>query len=224
MRFIYSCRSRVLVAIFTFTVTAAFPSMSAAQVPAGFIDSPVAVGLIRPVSMAFAPDGRLFVCEQDGRLRVIKNGVLMKKPFLTLTNIDSSTNTERGLLSVTFDPNFSKNNYLYVFYTAKTPTVHNRVSRFTAKGDTAGSEQVIIELEDQDATLRPGVGLGGAMRFGLDGKLYIAVGVGTYDSYPGTNDAQDLSSYWGKMLRVNSDGTAAANNPFVGVQNARPAV
>lgn len=229
MRPFPSRRDKIVVAIFILTAAAAVSRVSAAQVPAGFSESQVAVGLTRPISMAFAPDGRLFVCEQDGQLRVIKKGLLMKKPFLTLTNLDSPASnpaSERGLLSVAFDPNFSANGYVYVFYTAKTPTVHNRVSRFTAKGDAAarGSEKVILELETQDPDLRPGPGQGGAMRFGLDGKLYIAVGVGTYDSYPGTYDAQNLSSYWGKMLRINPDGSAPSDNPFVGRPDARPAV
>ena len=165
--------------------------------------------------MTFAPDGRLFVCEQDGRLRVIKYGVLLGTPFLTLSNIDSSEidrGNERGLLGVAVDPNFVVNKYVYVFYTAATPTIHNRVSRFTADGDVAmpGSEQIILELEDQ----RTGAGQGGAIHFGVDGKLYIVVGINTYDSYPETSDAQVLTNFWGKMLRINADGTFPSDNPF----------
>ena len=84
--------------------------------------------------MQFAPDGRLFVCEQGGRLRVIKNGVLLSTPFLTVT---VNSVGERGLLGVAFDPAFSTNRYVYVYYTAATPAVHNRISRFTANGDVA---------------------------------------------------------------------------------------
>ncbi len=64
--------------------------------------------------MSFAPDGRLFVCEQGGRLRVIKNGALLTTPFLT---VSVSSNGERGLLGVAFDPNFASNGYVYVYYT-----------------------------------------------------------------------------------------------------------
>ena len=66
--------------------------------------------------MQFAPDGRLFVCEQSGRLRVIKNGVLLPTPFVTL-NVNSSG--ERGLLGVAFDPNFATNHFVYVYYTGR---------------------------------------------------------------------------------------------------------
>src|SRR5262245_9505289 len=95
----------------------------AATVPAGFIDAIVAAGLTNPTAMALAPDGRIFVCEQAGTLRVIKNGALLATPFLTVT-VNSSR--ERGLLGVAFDPNFACNQLVYVYYTATTPTIHNR--------------------------------------------------------------------------------------------------
>src|SRR5215510_12932920 len=121
--------------------------VNGATVPTGFTDTLVANGLNNPTAMALAPDGRIFVCEQGGRLRVIKNGVLLSTPFLTVT-VDSQG--ERGLLGVAFDTNFVSNQLVYVYYTATTPTVHNRVSRFTASGDVAvsGSEVVLLDLEN----------------------------------------------------------------------------
>src|SRR5829696_8108684 len=90
----------------------------AATLPAGFTEALVTGGLSSPTAMQFAPDGRIFVCEQGGRLRVVKNGVLLSAPFVTLT-VNSSG--ERGLLGVAFDPNFAVNQYVYVYYTATTP-------------------------------------------------------------------------------------------------------
>src|SRR5215203_7440824 len=118
-----------------------------ATVPTGFTDSIVAAGLTDPTAMALAPDGRIFVCEQRGTLRVIKNGVLLPTPFLTVT-VDSAG--ERGLLGIAFDPNFVSNQLVYVYYTATTPTIHNRISRFTASGDVAmaGSEVTLMDLND----------------------------------------------------------------------------
>ena len=112
---------------------------SAATLPPGFSETLVASGLSSPTAMQFAPDGRLFVAEQGGRLRVIKDGVLLPTPFLTVT---VSSAGERGLLGVAFDPAFSTNRFVYVYYTATTPAIHNRISRFTANGDVAvaGSE------------------------------------------------------------------------------------
>jgi len=178
---------------------------AAANLPAGFTEAQVATGLGNPTAMAFAPDGRLFVTEQAGRLRVIKNGALLATPFLSVT---VSAVGERGLLGVALDPNFATNNYVYVYYTATTPAIHNRVSRFTANGDTAlaGSETAILELNDLSGATNHN---GGAMHFGPDGKLYIAVGENAHGA-----NAQSLSNLLGKMLRVNADGSIPADNPF----------
>src|SRR5262245_33259792 len=161
----------------------------AATLPAGFTETLVANGLSSPTAMDFAPDGRLFVCLQGGQLRVIKNGALLATPFLTLT-VNSSG--ERGFLGVTFDPNFTTNNFIYVYYTATTPTIHNRISRFTANGDVAvaGSEVVLMDLENLSATNHNG----GAIHFGPDSKLYIAVGENAVPS-----NAQTMSNRLGKV-------------------------
>src|SRR6185503_3365590 len=111
-------------------------STSAANLPDGYDETLYASGISEGVAMEFAPDGRLFVCEQGGNLRVIKNGVLLSAPFVTLDVNDAS---ERGLLGVAFDPGFAANHYVYVYYTAKLPAIHNRVSRFTAAGDVAAT-------------------------------------------------------------------------------------
>src|SRR5262245_30783897 len=101
----------------------------AATLPTGFVEAQIASAIPRPTTMAIAPDGRIFICEQGGRLRVVKNGSLLSTPFLTVT---VSSTGERGLLGVTFDPDFATNRFVYVYYTATTPAIHNRVSRFTA--------------------------------------------------------------------------------------------
>jgi len=182
-----------------------FFSIHAATLPTGFTETMIANGLSSPTAMDFAPDGRLFVCLQGGQLRVIKNASLLATPFVTLT-VDSAG--ERGLLGVTFDPNFSANNFVYVYYTVPGSTAHNRVSRFTASGDVAtpGSEFVLLNLNDLSSA---GNHNGGAIHFGPDGKLYIAVG----ENANGSN-SQTLSNLLGKMLRINSDGTIPTDNPF----------
>ena len=143
----------------------------AATLPAGFTETSIN-GLASPTAMEIAPDGRIFVCLQTGSLRVIKNGVLLSTSFLTL-NVDS--NGERGLLGIAFDPNFANNNFLYVYYTVSTSPRHNRISRFTANGDVVvpGSETVILELDNLTSATNHN---GGAIHFGPDGKLYVAVG------------------------------------------------
>ena len=192
----------VIAASFTFASARA----TAATLPPGFVEAQVGGNLSgSPTAMAFAPDGRLFVCQQGGQLRVIKNGSLLSTPFVSLT-VDSSG--ERGLLGIAFDPNFATNHYLYVYYTVATSPIHNRVSRFTAAGDTAapGSHAVILELNNLSSATNHN---GGAIHFGPDGKLYIAVG----ENANGAN-SQTLSNLLGKMLRINSDGSIPTDNPF----------
>jgi glucose/arabinose dehydrogenase/PKD repeat protein len=179
--------------------------VSAITLPTGFAEFPVVSGLNSPTAMAFAPDGRLFVCEQGGQLRVISNGMLLSTPFLTVT-VDSSG--ERGLLGVAFDPNFMSNGFVYVYYTATTPTLHNRVSRFIASGDVAlaGSEVVLLDIADASSASNHN---GGALKFSADGKLLIAVGERAQPS-----NSQSLGNLLGKLLRINPDGSIPADNPF----------
>src|SRR5881628_2364053 len=144
---------------------------SAATLPSGFSETVVASGISSPTAMEFAPDGRLFVCQQTGQLRVIKNGALLATPFLTVT---TDSTGERGLLGIAFDPNFANNQYVYIYYTVPGSPPHNRVSRFTANGDVAaGSEMIILELNDLSSAQNHN---GGAIHFGSDDKLYVAVG------------------------------------------------
>ncbi|HEX2270145.1 MAG TPA: Calx-beta domain-containing protein [Pyrinomonadaceae bacterium] len=176
-----------------------------AALPGGFAETAIG-GLSNPTAIAVHPDGRVFVCQQTGELRVIKNGVLLPTPFTTLT-VNSAG--ERGLLGVTFDPDYATNRFVYVYYTATTPTIHNRVSRFTADASNedvavAGSEVAILDLETLSATNHNG----GAIHFGPDGKLYIAVGENAV-----TSNSQSLANRLGKILRINADGTIPPDNP-----------
>jgi glucose/arabinose dehydrogenase len=143
---------------------------------------------------------------------VIKNGALLPAPFLTLT-VDSSG--ERGLLGVAFDPNFASNNFVYVYYTVPGSPAHNRVSRFTANGDVAvtGSETVLLNLDNLSSATNHN---GGAIHFGPDGRLYVAVGENANSS-----NSQTLTNLLGKVLRINSDGTIPSNNPFFNTAGAR---
>jgi len=197
----------VLAMLASFAVGTALPSPASAAtlLPVGFTDTEWVSGLNRPYQMEFAPDGRLFVSQQGGKLRVITNGALLSTPFVTVP-VDATG--DRGLIGIAFDPNFSSNHFVYVYYTSPTPVSHNRVSRFTANGDVAvaGSEQVLIELPDLGtSTLHNG----GSIHFGADGKLYISVG----DNVQGVV-AQSMTSLLGKVLRLNADGSIPSDNPF----------
>lgn len=198
---------RDLTLILVFAALSAFVSISAASaatLPDGFVETAIATGLDRPTAMAVAPDGRVFVCEEKGRLRIIKNGVLLPKPFAT---VRVYAHGERGLLGVVLDPDFERNHYVYVYYTARRPTAHNRISRFVADGDVAvkGSETVLLELPHLVTELHNS----GTLRFGPDGKLYVSVGENYIPAF-----AQSFANPFGKILRLNKDGSIPADNPF----------
>ena len=156
--------------------------------------------------MALVPDGRVLICEQGGALRVVKGGILLTTPFLTVP-VDATG--ERGLIGVTVDPAFATNGFVYVYYTATAPNPHNRISRFTASGDLAlpGSERTLLDLDDLSEANNHN---GGALHFGPDGKLYAGVG----ENANGSN-AQSLTNLLGKLLRLNPDGSVPTDNPLV---------
>jgi glucose/arabinose dehydrogenase len=184
------------------------PAQGAVTLPAGFTQSPVVGGLTGPTDMEFAPDGRLFVAEEAGKVRILKpDGTLAT--FLDISSKVDITG-ERGLLGVAFDPDFATNHFVYLHYTRKataTIPVHNRVVRVTADGDSAvaSSEVLIFRLNNQSAVNH----LGGALDFGKDGNLYISTG----DNATPEN-AQNLTNLFGKVLRINKDGTIPTDNPF----------
>jgi glucose/arabinose dehydrogenase len=202
--FLHPSRAACGLALLVLLIFSSQAQLYAATLPSGFAETLVASGLSNPTAMAFAPDGRIFVCQQGGQLRVIKNGSLLATPFLTVT-VDSQG--ERGLLGIAFDPNFNSNHFIYIYYTATTPALHNRVSRFTANGDVAvaGSELTLLDLNNLSSASNHN---GGAMHFGPDGKLYIAVGENATPA-----NAQSLSNLLGKILRINADGTIPSDNP-----------
>jgi glucose/arabinose dehydrogenase len=122
-----------------------------------------------------------------------------------MLNVTVDPTGERGLLGVALHPDFVSNGYVYVYYTSTESTTHNRISRFTATGDVAGSELKLVELPTLGATNHNG----GAMHFGADGKLYVAVGDNAISA-----NSQNLTSPLGKILRFNDDGSIPSDNPF----------
>jgi glucose/arabinose dehydrogenase len=190
-------------------------AQGAVVLPSGFTQSQVVSSLTGPTDMEFAPDGRLFVTEEAGKVRIAKSGGTL----VTFLDISSKVDItgERGLLGVAFDPNFATNHFVYLHYTRKAQDtngdgvidipVHNRVVRVTASGDRAvtGSEVLIFRLNNQSAQNH----VGGAIDFAKDGKLYVAVGENATPA-----NAQKLTNLFGKVLRINKDGTIPSGNPF----------
>ena len=170
-------------------------------------------GLSSATAFAQAPDGRLFVTQQGGALRVVKNGALLGQPFLSLS-VDQVG--ERGLLGVALHPGFASNGFVYLYYTTAEGGTHNRISRFTASTANpdsvqAGSELKLVELPALSSATNHN---GGALHFGADGRLYVGVG-------DDANSAQapDLSNPLGKLLRFNDDGSIPGDNPHFATQS-----
>src|SRR5947209_7387538 len=135
--------------------------LQAHTLPEGFSETVIAAGINGATAMKVAPDGRVFVCEQTGKLRVVKNDRLLPRLFVSLA-VDSSW--ERGLLGVALDPDFDRTGFVYLLHVVARPYPHHRLSRFTAGGDVAlpGSEVVLFEGGNQDR-------LGGSVRNGHPG-------------------------------------------------------
>lgn len=190
-------------------------TVPAITLPDAFQEDFLGGGLSQPTAMEFAPDGRIFVAEKAGKVRIVENGTLLATPFLT---VPVNTFSERGLVGITLDPDFATNGFVYLYYTTPGPSILNRVVRFTA--DPMNPNQV---LPGSDMPLLDGIPSlggnhnGGGMHFGPDGKLYIAVG----DSGITPQNAPKLNSLSGKILRINADGTIPTDNPFFNTPGAR---
>jgi len=197
----------------------------AASVPSGLTDLSVATGITSPTSLTLLPDGRVFVTEQLGKVRVIENDVLLSTNFLDITG-ETLGDQERGLLGITIDPNFATNRYVYLYHTANSPTAHNRIIRVTASATNpnvadVSTKKTIVDLEDietpEDTEVVATWHHGGQLHFGADGNLYVSVGDHRHGAY-----AQDDNTTKGKILRmtINSDGTwtVPSDNPFCTTQ------
>lgn len=193
-------------------IAASCTASRAAELPAGFIQETLADRLNAATAIAAAPDGRIFIAEQTGLLRLWKDGRLLPVSTLDLSQrVD--TYWERGLIGVTLHPDFPRTPHLFILYVAKSPFPHHVVSRFVLNGDVAESERVLLEGDDQTTIGGKLVGAhqGGPLRFGADGTLYLAIGEQT-----ARQPAQSLASLQGKVLRINADGSIPNDNPFAG--------
>ena len=179
--------------------------------PSGFTrNESWVVGLASATAFAQAPDGRLFIAQQGGTLRVVKNGALLATPFATVA-VDSAG--ERGLIGVALHPSFATNGWVYIYSTRSIGGAsHNRISRFTANGDVAAaaSEVALVDLPNLSGATNHN---GGGMHFGGDGKLYVGVGENANGA-----QAQNLALPFGKLLRFNEDGSIPTDNPFFATQ------
>lgn len=163
-----------------------------------------AKNLQAPWAIDRAPDGRFFVTERGGRIRIIKDGQLQSDPWMTLPVTEVG---EAGLLGLAIDPQFSQNNFVYAAYTYRDGVrLVNRLVRLREESGKGVTDKVLI-----DGIAANLIHDGGRVKFGPDGKLYWTMGE--------RNDrpvAQDVNALNGKIMRLNSDGTVPSDNPFAG--------
>ncbi len=183
-------------------------------------------GLSSP-TMIVAPDdrsGRLFVTEQGGRIRIVRNGSLVPTIALDIRSL-VSTGGERGLLGLAFPPGFAKKRYAYVHYTDRAGAVtiaRFRLSAHDPDRFVTSSRQIILRVSHPLSNHN-----GGQIAFGADGYLYIGIGDGGGGGDP-NNRARNLGSLLGKILRINTESrpsragySVPSTNPFVGKRGRR---
>jgi glucose/arabinose dehydrogenase len=184
----------------------------------------VARGFDRPLFVAEAP-GRagLFVVEQTGRIRIVRDGEVLEPPFLDLSADLDSAGGERGLLGLAFAPDYAVSGRFFVAHTAPGPAVVVRGFRASADPDRAdpASARLVLSMADPAGNHN-----GGMIAFGPDGHLWIGTGDGGSAGDP-WNNAQDTGSLLGKILRLEVGREPygiPADNPFADGRRGRPEV
>ncbi len=220
-----------------FLLSVAFLSgreMSAQTLAPGFADTLVA-NVPAPTAIAALPGGELLVSSQGGTLRLVSGGVVRAEPVLTISSL--CANSERGLLGIAVDPDYSQNSFIYLYYTFRRPDGDcstrsdripvNRVSRFTMGANTRidpATEHILID----NIPSYGGNHNGGDLQFGpLDRMLYISVGDagcdprGTGGCAGGNTISRETNTLLGKILRIDRDGNVPPGNPWTGAGSAR---
>lgn len=208
--------------------------LTAAPLPAQnpdqqLVGTPVATGLFFPLAVVHGPGDpdHLFIAQQDGRIRVMENGVLLPTPFLDLRARVGAFGSS-GLLGIAFHPDYANNGYLYVNYTDLAGD--SVIARYERNPNNPNlgvfASELVLLMIAQPAAIHNG----GGMAFDPDGYLYIAMGDGGLQGDP-TGNAQNPLAMLGKILRLDVDHPAGglnygipASNPYVGDPNHLPEI
>ncbi len=227
-------RAAAVLAIAGFALLLGISSATAATLPTGFEERTVVSGLTAPSAVAWAPDGRMFVAEKGGKVRVVTAaGALVSKPLIDISS-EVHTSGDRGLLGLAVDSSFASNKYLYLLYTYDTSASHatgpksSRLTRFTVSTDNTWSEKtVLLGTHPTQPCPAPSNTLDciasdsdshsiGTVRSALDGTLWVGAGDGA--NYGGVDElalrAHNEQSLNGKLIHIDRNGNGLLGHPF----------
>jgi glucose/arabinose dehydrogenase len=220
-------------AVIIFLLILLFPGKNVRQLnnSALYIDlEQTARGFTSPVGLSNAGDGshRLFIYEQPGKIKIVKNGTVMSKPFLDVSRKIGALNigySEKGLLGLAFHPGYESNGRFFIYYSAPYAQGNNdhtsilaeyKVSKTNADSADPSSERIILAVAQPESNHN-----GGCIEFGPDGYLYIGLGDGggAGDRHGSIGNGQDLNTLLGKILRIDVNGKhpyeIPSDNPFI---------
>jgi glucose/arabinose dehydrogenase len=217
--------SRTLVAALWLSSCASPPTQGQAQAPRSPTPPPtqgvvrvetVARGLEHPWALEFLPDGRMLVTERPGRLRLVDRSGRISGPLAGVPEVE--VGGQGGLLDVALDPKFAENRLVYLSYAelreggAGTAVARGRLDE--------GRLEAVRVIYRQQPKVAGGNHFGSRLVFARDGKLFVTQG----ERADYREQAQDLSSHLGKIVRINADGSVPDDNPFAGKAGARPEI
>lgn len=203
----------------------------ALQIPEGFGVETLAASFEYPTAFTFLPDGRILITEKGGMLKMMENGVVRSEPVIDLRK-HVNDYVDRGFIDVAVDPDFTKNHYIYLFYTWKPESmphdspdpVLGRIERYVLRGNKVYPADATLILDDFQST-RENHSVD-SLRWSPEGYLFVSLGEGapSLEVSDLAMRAQDIDTLEGKILRINKeDGTGVVGNPFYDPQNPKSA-
>ncbi len=197
-------------------------TIRALEVPPGFRVEPITSNLELPTTFTFAPDGRVFIAEKAGRVKVWKDGVLYARPLIDIRD-EVNSFVDRGLIGMALDPNFAENGWIYLMYAWDAPGQakdvdeprRSRLVRYTVEGDVVRPNSAFVLFDDHwNYTQNHSVG---TLKFDKRGLLWVSLGEGALSAMPDrlALTALDINTLQGKVLRIDPrTGNGVPGNPF----------
>ena len=174
-----------------------------------------AEGLEKPWGMTFLPDGRLLVTEKQGNLRLVSTEGKVSDPLKGMLSVD--TQGQGGLLDVALDPDFNDNAMIYFSYAKKQSDGLSRTAVGKAKL-TAEGLQNTTQIWQQAQTKKAGYHYGSRLVFDRSGHLFVTLGDRNY----GKDEVQDMQTHFGKVVRIDTNGQPAKDNPYINKEGVLP--